>query len=56
MMILIYLVPLALLIMLIGIYGVFWSVRNNQFDDIEGEASRILMAEDEYVDDQKDRP
>jgi len=27
--------------------GVFWSIRSGQFDDLEGPAERILMADDD---------
>ncbi len=27
--------------------GVFWSIRNGQFDDMEGPAERILMDDDD---------
>ncbi|MEW6118540.1 MAG: cbb3-type cytochrome oxidase assembly protein CcoS [Pseudomonadota bacterium] len=27
--------------------GVFWSIRNGQFDDLEGPAERILMDDDD---------
>ncbi len=33
-------------VLLIGI-GVFWSIKNGQFDDLEGPAERILMDDDD---------
>lgn len=27
-------------------YGIFWSIKNNQFDDLEGPAQRILTEDD----------
>lgn len=49
MEILIFLIPLALIIACIGIYGVFWSITNEQFDDIDGAANRILTNDhDDY--------
>jgi cbb3-type cytochrome oxidase maturation protein len=27
--------------------GIFWAIRNGQFDDMEGPAQRILMDEDD---------
>jgi cbb3-type cytochrome oxidase maturation protein len=29
------------------IIGIFWSIKNGQFDDLEGPAERILMDEDD---------
>ncbi|MGO9445160.1 MAG: cbb3-type cytochrome oxidase assembly protein CcoS [Thiobacillaceae bacterium] len=29
------------------ITGIFWSIKNGQFDDLEGPAERILMDEDD---------
>lgn len=44
--VLIFLIPLALLIGL-GWLGFFvWTLRSNQYDDLEGAARRILMDDD----------
>lgn len=50
MSILIYLVPIALLLGLLGLVAFMWSLRSNQYDDLDGAAQRILI-EDEGVDD-----
>ena len=44
---LLFLIPVALLLGSIGLAGFFWSLRNNQFDDLEGAAHRILMDDEE---------
>ena len=44
--ILIYLIPIALTLGLLWLAGFMWALRNGQFDDPEGAASRIL-ADDE---------
>jgi cbb3-type cytochrome oxidase maturation protein len=44
---LIYLVPIALLLGLIGLGAFFWAMRSGQFDDLDGAAHRILHDEDE---------
>ncbi|WND03405.1 cbb3-type cytochrome oxidase assembly protein CcoS [Temperatibacter marinus] len=44
--ILLILIPLALILGLIGFAAFMWTVKNNQYDDLEGAAHRILM-EDE---------
>ena len=45
--ILLYLIPGALFLGLIGLCAFFWSLRNNQYDDLEGAAYRILLEEEE---------
>lgn len=46
MSILYFLVPLALLLAGLGVYGFLWSVRDGQYDDVTTPALRILF-EDE---------
>jgi cbb3-type cytochrome oxidase maturation protein len=36
----------GIFVLLIGV-GVFWSIKNGQFDDLEGPAERILMDDDD---------
>jgi cbb3-type cytochrome oxidase maturation protein len=52
--ILMYLVPIALTLGLLGLYGFFWALNNNQFDDPEGNAQRILRDDDETPPAKKD--
>jgi cbb3-type cytochrome oxidase maturation protein len=42
MNVLIVLVPLALLLGLTALFGFLWSLRNGQYEDIEGAAVRVL--------------
>ncbi|MBO6906602.1 MAG: cbb3-type cytochrome oxidase assembly protein CcoS, partial [Parvibaculum sp.] len=42
MNILIFLVPAALLLGLLGLIGFLWSLKTGQYDDLEGAAERIL--------------
>jgi len=44
--VLIYLVPLALLLGLTGLVGFMWTLKNGQYDDLEGAALRILPDDD----------
>lgn len=44
--ILILMIPMALLLGLFSLGGFFWAMRNGQFDDLEGEAHRILFDKD----------
>lgn len=44
---LLYLVPIALTLGLIGLVAFFWAVRSGQFDDLDGAPHRILRDDDE---------
>lgn len=46
MNVLIYLVPLALALGLTGLAAFLWSLRNGQYDDMEGMALRVLSDDD----------
>lgn len=47
MSVLIYLIPIALLLGLIGLAAFVWSLKSGQYDDLEGAANRILLDDDE---------
>ncbi|MGO9701851.1 MAG: cbb3-type cytochrome oxidase assembly protein CcoS [Xanthobacteraceae bacterium] len=46
MNVLMYLVPMALLLGLIGLVAFLWSLKSGQYDDLEGAALRILPDDD----------
>lgn len=46
MNVLIYLIPIALTLGLAGLIAFFWALKNNQFDDLDGAAHRILRDDD----------
>jgi cbb3-type cytochrome oxidase maturation protein len=46
MTILLILIPAALALGAIGLAAFLWSLRNGQFDDLDGAAHRILIDED----------
>jgi cbb3-type cytochrome oxidase maturation protein len=46
MNVLVYLVPLALGLGIIGLFAFLWSLRAGQYDDLDGAALRILSDED----------
>lgn len=50
MNILIYLIPAALIMSLLGLAGFLWSLKAGQYDDMEGAAQRVLL------DDTDDEP
>ncbi len=43
---LIFLIPIALFLGLVGLSGFFWAIKSGQFDDPKGSAERILHDED----------
>jgi cbb3-type cytochrome oxidase maturation protein len=45
--ILLYLIPAALLLGLIGLSAFIWSLKSGQYDDMDGAAQRILLDDDE---------
>lgn len=46
MNVLLYLIPIALLLGLVGLLVFLWSLRAGQYDDLEGAASRVLWDDD----------
>lgn len=47
MNILLFMIPLALLLGLVGLSAFIWSLRNGQYDDMDGAAQRILIDDDD---------
>lgn len=47
MSVLVYLIPLALLLGLLGLGAFVWSLKSGQYDDLDGASRRILLDEDE---------
>lgn len=46
MSVLIYLIPIALLLGLVGLGAFIWSLKSGQYEDLDGAAQRILMDDD----------
>lgn len=44
---LLYLIPIALFLGLLGLGAFVWAMRSGQFDDLDGAAERILFDDDE---------
>ena len=44
-----YLIPIAIGLGLIGLATFMWSLRNGQYDDLDGAAERILIDDDEPI-------
>ena len=47
MNILYFLIPLAVVLMVVAVAGLVWAIRSGQFEDMEGPAHRILMDDDD---------
>ncbi len=50
---LVYLIPAALFLGLLGLAGFMWSVREGQYDDLDGATYRALFEEDEMEEENK---
>jgi cbb3-type cytochrome oxidase maturation protein len=46
---LVFLIPIALGMGLVGLGGFFWAMRDGQFDDLDGAALRILIDDEEAL-------
>ncbi len=47
---LLFLIPAALLLGFCGLLAFIWATKNGQYDDLDGEAHRILFDEDKEDD------
>jgi cbb3-type cytochrome oxidase maturation protein len=59
MEVLVYLVPLALMLGLLGLSAFLWSLKTGQYDDLDGAAWRAIIDDDAsvaIVDGPVDRP
>ena len=45
--VLIYLIPAALFLGLLGLGAFFWALKSGQFDELDGAAERILMDDED---------
>lgn len=43
---LLYLIPIALFLGFLGLVAFLWAIKSNQFEDLDGAASRILFDDD----------
>ncbi len=54
MEVLVYLVPLALALGLLGLAGFLWSLKSGQYDDLDGAAWRAIRDDDLPSANEKD--
>jgi cbb3-type cytochrome oxidase maturation protein len=47
--VLLYLIPAALFLGLLGLAGFLWALKSGQFDDLDGAAHRILFDDDDSL-------
>ncbi|MBE0412973.1 cbb3-type cytochrome oxidase assembly protein CcoS [Yoonia sp.] len=52
MNILVILVPVSLVLAGLALFGFLWTLRHSQYEDLDGDAARILL-DDEYDDHPK---
>jgi cbb3-type cytochrome oxidase maturation protein len=45
-----FLIPIALGMGLLGLVAFLWSMRDGQYDDMDGAANRILIEDDDPLD------
>jgi len=53
MNVLVYLVPMALGLGLIGLFAFLWSLKSGQYSDVDGAALRVLSDDDIEPQDRK---
>ena len=46
-----FLIPIALGMGLLGLVAFFWSMKDGQYDDMDGAANRILIDDDEPLEE-----
>lgn len=47
MSILLFLIPITIALGLLGLIAFLWSLKNKQYDDLQGSANRILFDDDD---------
>jgi cbb3-type cytochrome oxidase maturation protein len=51
-----YLIPIAIVLIIIAVAIFFWAVKSDQFDDMERHGSSILFDDDESAEKHKKQP
>ncbi len=51
---LLFLIPAALFLGLLGLAAYLWALKSGQFEDLDGAAARILLDDDEDIPSDKD--
>lgn len=53
MSVLLYMIPIAFFLGLLGLGAFVWALKSGQYDDLEGAAQRILIDDDEMPEQEK---
>ena len=53
---LLWLIPIALAMGLLGLIAFLWSIKSGQYEDLDGAAHRILLDDDKPLPDKQDQP
>jgi cbb3-type cytochrome oxidase maturation protein len=51
-----YLIPVAIVFVIVGVIAFFWATKTEQFDDLERQGLSILMDDDESLDSNATKP
>ncbi|EKE43357.1 Type cbb3 cytochrome oxidase biogenesis protein CcoS [Oceaniovalibus guishaninsula JLT2003] len=54
MNVLVILIPVSLILGGLGLAGFFWTLRHDQYEDMEGDAARILLDDDDPPSEPED--
>ncbi|MGN6467940.1 MAG: cbb3-type cytochrome oxidase assembly protein CcoS [Rhizobiaceae bacterium] len=57
MTVLVWLIPIALTMAAVALFAFLWSMRNGQYEDLDGAAERVLIGQEEdrpLADDSRD--
>ncbi len=49
MNVLVYLIPIALTLGLVGLFAFFWAMKHGQFEDLDGAAHRVLREDEDEL-------
>ena len=53
---LVYLIPISLALGVVGLVAFLWTLRNGQYEDLEGSATRILTEDDKPIPQRRADP
>jgi len=50
------LIPLALMLLAVAVWAMFWAIRTGQFDDLESQGWSVVLDDDQKPPQQEQRP
>lgn len=51
-----YLIPVAIVFVIVGVFAFFWATKTEQFDDLEKQGLSILMDDDNDIKQESNKP